>query len=392
MISKEGKYEELVESILNNQIDIDQIIQLLDKNRFHNSNELSEIVLSDVTNSPSSLITDLKINPNLVNSQFVSYILTLIHDECNRYLPLRPATTKTIKPNEFPSHRITPTAQTVQIRRQHNNRATAESLFNSSLSNNNTPQSASQSNFSRKTSLQVFNNCNSTPRTTTSPIDVYLNNNSTNRQGGGGGGGGNRLRNHRSFNNLSQNISPRNVTHTNIIPTGPSYSSKLVGGNRTPTNTTNHNLIVTPVKSDQNLLNTSSNFNLGMFNYTNNTSPVCTPVNQTNSNIISTTDGFDSASKTGVELIEKMPESKFDKEYLNNLGELIANVLTDQDKSRVTLLAELYSKLILNNLIVTINTELFFLFQLLTLNPIEDKHESQSNSIKYSLQLVVNSV
>jgi len=43
------------------------------------------------------------------------------------------------------------------------------------------------------------------------------------------------------------------------------------------------------------------------------------------------------------------------------------------DTLKLTLLAELYASLLLNNFILTINTELFFLFQLLTLSIVEER-------------------
>jgi len=51
----------------------------------------------------------------------------------------------------------------------------------------------------------------------------------------------------------------------------------------------------------------------------------------------------------------------------------ILEKLTDSDTLKLTLLAELYASLLLNNFILTINTELFFLFQLLTLSIVEER-------------------
>ena len=51
----------------------------------------------------------------------------------------------------------------------------------------------------------------------------------------------------------------------------------------------------------------------------------------------------------------------------------ILEKLTELDMLKLTLLAELYASLLLNNFILTINTELFFLFQLLTLSIVEER-------------------
>jgi len=51
----------------------------------------------------------------------------------------------------------------------------------------------------------------------------------------------------------------------------------------------------------------------------------------------------------------------------------ILEKLTESEISKLTLLAELYAALLLNNFILTINTELFFLFQLLTLSIVEER-------------------
>jgi hypothetical protein len=82
-------------------------------------------------------------------------------------------------------------------------------------------------------------------------------------------------------------------------------------------------------------------------------------------------------------VIEKSEIDECKRMQFLNLGSTIKESLSQDEMSRLSLLAKFYSQLVLNNFILTINTELFFIFQLLTLNAIEDKSERKILSGKY---------
>ena len=322
-----------------------------------------------------------------------------------------------------------------------------ENIFNSSLSNHNTPfaqppppmQSSSSfhanhtvtSTQGRKISLQPL--ASNTPRSSTSqtnsPIDLYLNPNRNKRNQNNSNYSFSSQHSHSSPNFI---ISPRNGAPIPTPTSAISYSGKVSGsGNRN-----GHaplpslfDYIVTPIKSDsqtnqvetpvlisdfknkfQQSFNSSSSSHRNFKTHSNNTSASTTPINSTNSNIINNNNSHYSINSSKlanasnnnnnnqsynnnnnsnyrqnnrnnqeIELVEtKRSESRPRIDH-SKLGNMIKNSLNEKDLEKVSILAKLYAQLIMNNFIVTINTELFFLFQLLTLNSLEDKNESQNS-------------
>ncbi len=267
----------------------------------------------------------------------------------------------------------------------------------------------------RKITLQALTS--NTPRSTAansqanSPLDLFLNQNNKRK-----------LKKNVSFSSQTHSspnviISPRN----GFPPPGPPSSSQSQSAasnysSKAKSNTaTLFDYIVTPIKSpgqqDQfknetpvvindfknrfqqhsKSFNKSKSFNHSNLTMSNPNSVNTTPVNHTNSNIIINSANIQSQQLqkqqqqkleqlNEIELLEKqLSEQKLETKKVDytNLVTSIKNTLSESDLERASLLAKLYTQLILNNFIVTINIELFFLFQLLTLNSIEDKNELQ---------------
>jgi hypothetical protein len=348
---------------------------------------------------------NVKIDPNLlekrVNSNFVSYFLLLVHDEGNKYLPIKQNSA------EEPA-----TNNQMQGTFASKGKANAENLFNASYSNSNTPQIMPAP--TRKISLQPLNQ--NTPRTSqnNSPIDLYPSHNHSRNNNYNNNNNNHNNNNHKRNSNYSfpsnnstpSLISPRNNGFPPPAPSS-SYSSRLVGKPATL-----FDYIVTPIKSPgqlqqqvgpkpnetpviisdfkqrfqqhQNSLNSSRASN-SFCNVSYTKSAMSTPVNtSTASNIITNSTNVSVVSnKQEIELVETKDNEAKPKVDFSNLGPLIKKALTESDIDRVSTLAKFYTQLILNNFIVTINIELFFLFQLLTLNSIEDKNESQLLGISH---------
>ena len=68
-----------------------------------------------------------------------------------------------------------------------------------------------------------------------------------------------------------------------------------------------------------------------------------------------------------------------------NLGIMVKNALSSKQMQKLALLSEFYCELILNNFIFSLNTEMFFLFQLLTLNSLEDSSHSRDDDKKMKI-------
>jgi hypothetical protein len=306
-------------------------------------------------------------------------------------------------------------------------KSNAENIFNSSYSNSNTPQTGCLPPApTRKISLQPLNQ--HTPRTSqnNSPIDMYPSHNHSrsNYSNNNNFNNNTSMSNNRRGSNFSfpsnnstpSMISPRNTYHnqqhnnSGFPPPAPSanYSSKLVGKPQP----TLFDYIVTPIKSPGQLMQqqqlgkvaeqqqqtplindfkqrfsqhqhsmNSSRASVSFGNVSYSNSVVSTPVNTSSASNIITNNSVVGASggveKQEIELVETKASEAKPKVDFSNLGPLIRKALSESDIERVSILAKLYTQLILNNFIVTINIELFFLFQLLTLNSIEDKNESQ---------------
>lgn len=62
---------------------------------------------------------------------------------------------------------------------------------------------------------------------------------------------------------------------------------------------------------------------------------------------------------------------------ITDFKKAVLKKLDNYEINKLTVIAEFYSQLILNNFILTINTELFFLFQLLTLSIVEEMPEQK---------------
>ncbi len=320
----------------------------------------------------------------------MSYFLSLVHDEGNKYLPIKQSNSEESATNNQ-----------IQGTYASKSKANAENLFNSSYSNSNTPHIMPAP--TRKISLQPLSQ--NTPRTSqnNSPVDLYPSHNHSRNNNYN-----NNLNSHRRNHNFSfpsnnstpSMISPRNNGFPPPAPSS-SYANRLVGKPATL-----FDYIVTPIKSPgqlqqqagskpnetpviisdfkqrfqqhQHSLNSSRASN-SFSNVSHSNSAVSTPVNtSTASNIITNSNNVSAVSnKQEIELVETKTNETKPKVDFSSLGPLIKKALTESDIDRVSTLAKFYTQLILNNFIVTINIELFFLFQLLTLNSIEDKNESQ---------------
>lgn len=69
------------------------------------------------------------------------------------------------------------------------------------------------------------------------------------------------------------------------------------------------------------------------------------------------------------------PQKQNTQKQIIDFKKAVLEKLSESEMNKLSVLAELYACLLLNNFILTINTELFFLFQLLTLSVIDEKPE-----------------
>lgn len=274
-----------------------------------------------------------------ISSNFVSYFLTLLHEEGNKYLPVRQNQTNqqaVEEPMAEPTPPPPPPASTKSFKRFN-----SENLFNSSMhSQNNTPQGP-QASSHKRINLQSLQSNNSPKSLNSSPIDVFISQN----------------RNKRNNNFPSPNQSSPT---TNFSPKTASYSSKLT--NKPPTI---FDYITTPIKSptygkgnDTQVIITDfkNRFQQHQQQYQSNQQQIPSP--NSYAQIIQpnqpqqltpkqTAQPIQQSIPEEVQIIEKKIDEKKKKQY-TELGPTVKNSLTKEDMKRLSILSKFYSQLILS--------------------------------------------
>lgn len=185
-MSLKEKYDHIIENLIKKNLTCEELIAHFNKYRYRNTNDRKQS-LNDVTDDINlKPLESNKPNSELdkrINNNFVSYFLTLIHEEGNKYLPVRnsqPSTNQTQSTDETSSP--TPTSSTNII--NFNKSQNIENIFNSSLSNTNTPQS----NFkNKKIYLQPLPSNSSRNSASCSPVEfanASFSSKTNNRNGG----------------------------------------------------------------------------------------------------------------------------------------------------------------------------------------------------------------
>jgi hypothetical protein len=310
---------------------------------------------------------------NRLNNDFISYFLSLLHEEGNKYLQILNKTSHST-PTKQPQHPITNITNITPTnsKQRHEQFENKMQTLNTSLI---TPKSNSKQ---RKITPQKLTN---TPNSNNVNLSFHNDQNSN----------GNYYRNRR---NNSSFTSP-NTYSDNIIMNYP--SSPINNFNNSP-----KPIISFKSASRQTLL---SDF-------------ISTPIKspkQANSNILEPlrslpeTSILPSIEKIGLKLSLKnnpnvSPQGKTitveNKEILKaknqaELGQAVKNALNEIEMKKMDNIAKVYSELILSNfnlylifnrslnfvffldnLVFSLNTELFFLFQLLTLNSLDENSKN----------------
>ncbi|CAF0715052.1 unnamed protein product [Brachionus calyciflorus] len=348
MIMKD-KYDLIIENLTNKVITCDELIDHLKNNRFKSNNE-SKISLNDVTDELNlkcqikeneKSILDKKINRN-----FVSYFLTLIHEEGNKYLPTKnvPANSSNSLSEKLLSNENFSTPNNLKIVSL-NKSSNMENIFDSTLSNSNTPQS----NFkSKKIVLQPLPS--NSPRNSGANSPVDYTNSSFSKS--------NSFKRHNTFAGSSNSspvpgiFSPRNQQNNT-----PTYSSKL--NNKA----TLFDFITTPKQSPvhqkqsdaQNLISDFKNRFMQHQNQMQNQQQLNNKMPKTpqNSQIIEPNvdspflQKDDYPDLNQVNEIKQIEESS--KKDYSKLGELVKNNLKANDLLKISILSNFYTQLILKN-------------------------------------------
>ena len=256
--------------------------------------------------------SDQNILDKRINSTFVSYFLTLLHEEGNKFLSNRTL-------NQQP---IIEETHTSEIPQKNFKKLNSENLFDSSFSASNTPKSTTSH---RKISLQPINN---SPRSiNNSPIDLF---------------------NHLTRNKKG-NLSVQSTPTSNYSPKTMSYSSKLT--NRA----TLFDYIATPVKSPTYVKSTESPAIISDFKnrfqqhqqqlqHNNSSGNNSTPQSQDKSPLAAK---FDQIQEEYV-VIDKKDIDECKKMQFLNLGSTIKESLNKDEMDRLSILATFYSQLILS--------------------------------------------
>ena len=362
------------------------------------------------------------------SAAFVSYFLTLLHEEGNRFLPTsKPATATSHNATSHQTNKHTHntatnnnTPRTGGVGGNFNRFNNTENVFNSPCSTAQTPKSACMA--TRKISLKPLN----TPRSggggggvnNSSPHDLF-------NQSGGGGGSGNRNNN----NNNNNNYNRRSIQNFSPSPTCVSFPSRSNNNYNNNNNSSNSKLAskptlfdylaTTPIKSPnhQQTTNGAVDNSVIVRDFKNRfqqhqqqlvqqhhrsqqqqqqqqqtpqpeqaasidpaveMSPLIDIERQRAAASLTAANGL--MPKTTVTPVSATPSTSTatatttthpavkTKEEHAMLGESVREALDSGEMQRLSTLADLYAQLILNNLVLTLNTELFFVFQLLTLS------------------------